>query len=112
MTDFQHYLGVLFWGLGLGAFTANCASLYDLKVTSLILPAEVPVASEASDETEKRDKSVVTDSWLGDLNILQATVKTGVWGGPLPADLTQGSTFVPLVADAIVQNDLYEKDFS
>lgn len=50
-----------------------------LKETSLTRPA----ASDASDETEKRERSVVTDSCEGDRNMRHPTVSTGVCGGAL-----------------------------
>lgn len=52
-------------------------SLYDLKLTSRIPRAN---ASDAIDETENKDKSVVTDSCEGDLNIRHDTDNTGVCG--------------------------------
>lgn len=61
-------------GFGLCPLT-NWLSLL-LKLSNL-LPGWM---SEATDDTENSDKSVVTDSCEGERKILQATVKTGVWG--------------------------------
>lgn len=66
---------LLLSGLGLGPLTVRCPSECVLKATSRILPG---TSSDARDDTEKRDKSVVTDSWLGDRSIRHVTI--GVWG--------------------------------
>lgn len=69
----------LFWfrlsGLGLWPLAANCPS--HLPKPSRRRPA---CASDATDDTENNDRSVVTLSWLGDRRIRQATLSTGVWG--------------------------------
>lgn len=67
--------------MGLGPLAERCASLYDLKVTRRIARDPAPAASDAMDDTENNDRSVVTDSWDGERSIRHATVNTGVWGG-------------------------------
>lgn len=75
-------------GLGLGP-----RSEYGRKVTSLTLR---PAASEASDETENSDRSVVTDSWEGERSMRQPTVNTGVWGGPFDMSSPAAMTAWPI----------------
>lgn len=78
-------------GFGLGP-RASCPSPLKLISLTALEPAN---ASDAIDDTENNDRSVVTLSCEGLLNIRQATVNTGVCGGCVVVNLfVPGSTLL------------------
>lgn len=56
-------------------------------------------ASDATDDTEKSDRSVVTDSWDGERSILHETARTGVWGVSWAASAAPSAAGVAISGD-------------